>query len=154
MREFLKLMGEELLPSDVRDLKYLLQDSLSGKLYLILRFFGILKFSFLVGKSSRPEVFCKKVVLRNFVKLTEKHLCQSLLFNKVAGLRPATLLKKRLWHRCFPVNLEKFLRTPFVTEYLWMLLGCVNVGLLSLILDRIVMSNLNLDTFQKTERSS
>ena len=88
MREFLKLMGEELLPSDVRDLKYLLQDSLSGKLYLILRFFGILKFSFLVGKSSRPEVFCKKGVLRNFVKLTEKHLCQSLLFNKVAGLRP------------------------------------------------------------------
>ena len=44
MRDFLKLMGEELLPSDVRDLKYLLQDSLSGKLYLSLWFFGILKF--------------------------------------------------------------------------------------------------------------
>ena len=28
-------------------------------------------------------------------------------------LRPATLLKKRLWHRCFPVNFAKFLRTPF-----------------------------------------
>ena len=27
--------------------------------------------------------------------------------------RPATLLKKRLWHRCFPVNFAKFLRTPF-----------------------------------------
>ena len=26
---------------------------------------------------------------------------------------PATLLKKRLWHRCFPVNFAKFLRTPF-----------------------------------------
>ena len=25
-----------------------------------------------------------------------KHLCQSLFFDKVAGLRPATLLKKRL----------------------------------------------------------
>ena len=25
----------------------------------------------------------------------------------------ATLLKKRLWHRCFPVNFAKFLRTPF-----------------------------------------
>ena len=25
----------------------------------------------------------------------------------------ATLLKKRLWHSCFPVNFEKFLRTPF-----------------------------------------
>ena len=28
--------------------------------------------------------------------------------NKVAGLRPVTLLKKRLWHRCFPVNFQKF----------------------------------------------
>ena len=25
---------------------------------------------------------------------------------------PATLLKKTLWHRCFPVNFAKFLRTP------------------------------------------
>ena len=28
--------------------------------------------------------------------------------------RPATLLKKRLWRRCFPVNFVKFLRTPFL----------------------------------------
>ena len=46
--------------------------------------------------------------------LTGKHLCQSLLFNKVTSLRPATLLKKRLWHRCFPVNFTKFLKTPFL----------------------------------------
>ena len=25
-----------------------------------------------------------------------------------------SLLKKRLWHRCFPVNFAKFLRTPFL----------------------------------------
>ena len=43
-----------------------------------------------------PEVFCKKGVLRNFAKFTGKYLCQSLFFNKVAGLRPATFLKKRL----------------------------------------------------------
>ena len=30
------------------------------------------------------------------------------------GLRLATLLKKRLWHRCFPVNFVKYLRTPLV----------------------------------------
>ena len=47
-------------------------------------------------RSSRPEVFCKKGVLGNFTKFTGKHLCQSLYFNKVAGQRPATLLKKRL----------------------------------------------------------
>ena len=35
-------------------------------------------------RSSRPEVFCKKVVLRNFRKFTGKHLCQSLFLNKVA----------------------------------------------------------------------
>ena len=28
--------------------------------------------------------------------------------------RPATLLRKRLWHKCFPVNFAKFLRTPFL----------------------------------------
>ena len=45
-----------------------------------------------------------------------KHLCQSLFLNKVSGLMPATLLKKRLWHRCFPANFEKFLRTPFLQD--------------------------------------
>ena len=50
----------------------------------------------------RPEVFCKK----------------GFFFNKVAGLGSATLLKKRLWPRCFPVNFVKFLRTPISIEYL------------------------------------
>ena len=38
-------------------------------------------------RSSRPEVFCKKGVLKNFAQFTGKHLCQGLFFNKVAGLR-------------------------------------------------------------------
>ena len=46
-------------------------------------------------------MFCKEGVLRNFEKLTGKHLC----------------LKKTLAH-CFPVNFEKFLRTFFLTDYL------------------------------------
>ena len=66
------------------------------------------------NRKSHRRCSVKKVVLRNFAKITEKHLCQSLFFNKVEGLRSATLLKKRLWHRCFPVNFEKFLRTPFL----------------------------------------
>ena len=40
------------------------------------------KLSALSGSRS-PEVFCKKGVLRNFAKLTGKHLCQRLYFNKV-----------------------------------------------------------------------
>ena len=65
-------------------------------------------------RSSHQRCSMKKGVLRNFTKFTGKHLRQSLFFNEVAGLRPATLLKKRLWRRCFPVNFAKFLRTPFL----------------------------------------
>ena len=32
----------------------------------------------------------------------------------IKGVRPVTSLKKRLWHRCFPANFAKFLRTPFL----------------------------------------
>ena len=68
------------------------------------------------------EVFCSKGVLRNFTKFTGKHLCQRLFFNKVAGLRPATSLKKRLWHRCFPMNFVKFSITTFFKKHIWWLL--------------------------------
>ena len=78
-----------------------------------------------------PEVgtrgVLKKGDLKNFAKFTGKHLCQSLIFNKVAGI--ATLLKRRLWHRCFSVNFEKFLRARFLqstSERL--LLNMVNVN--------------------------
>ena len=41
------------------------------------------------------------------------------LSERKSHLRPATLRLKRLWHRCFPVNLAKFLRTYFFTKQLW-----------------------------------
>ena len=42
---------------------------------------------------------------------------------KLPAWGPATLLlKKRLWHKCFPLNFAKFLRTPFLTEHLRRLL--------------------------------
>ena len=46
-------------------------------------------------------------------KFRKIHLCQSLFFNKVAGLRPRTLFKNGLQHKCFPVNFANFLRAPF-----------------------------------------
>ena len=101
--------------------------------------------------SNHAEVFCKRDVLSNFAKFTGNHLCQSLFFDKVGGLpfqsaisiklqskfietkllhgRPATLLKNRLRHRCFPVNFAKFLRTPFFIKHLsWLLLLHVRLG--------------------------
>ena len=67
----------------------------------------------MVLKSSKAAIegTLQKVVLKNFEKFTGKHLCQSLLFNKVVGLKPVTLFKKRLWHKCFTVNFAKFKNT-------------------------------------------
>ena len=38
-------------------------------------------------------MFFKIDVLKNFVNFTGKHLCWKFGFNKIAGIRPATLLK-------------------------------------------------------------
>ena len=49
---------------------------------------------------------------------THKTLLENLVFQSFRSShrspQPATLLKKRLWQRCFPVNFAKFLRTPFL----------------------------------------
>ena len=55
-------------------------------------------------RSSRPEMFCKKAVLRDFLKFTTKHLCQSLFITKVAGQDGNFILKKRPCFLEFPVN--------------------------------------------------
>ena len=48
-----------------------------------------------ISRRSHRACSIKKWVLRNFAKFTEKLLCQSFFFNKVAGLRAASLLKKK-----------------------------------------------------------
>ena len=62
---------------------------------------------YVLYRSSCPEAFLKKGVLRNFAKFTEKHLSQRLSFNKVAGLRP---------YRSFSI---KFLEKCSVMKLLW-----------------------------------
>ena len=56
-------------------------------------------------RSSHQRCSIEIVALKNFIKFTGKHLCKALLL--------ITLLKKRLGHRCFPVNFVNFSRTPF-----------------------------------------
>ena len=63
-----------------------------------------------VIRSSRLEVFCKKVFLK---------IWQSSLENICA--RVSFLIKKRLWYRCFPVNFAKALRTPSYIKHFWWL---------------------------------
>ena len=54
----------------------------------------------------RSQMFSKIGVLKNFAIFTRKHLCW----------------KRRLQHRCFSVNIAKFLRTVFFKEHVWWLL--------------------------------
>ena len=55
-------------------------------------------------RSSHEKGVPLKDVLRNFAKFTGKYLCQGIFFNKGACLKPASLSKKGLWHRCFSVD--------------------------------------------------
>ena len=49
----------------------------------------VLTLSILRKTRSRPEILCKKVVLKNITKFEGKLLCRSLFFDKVAGLQPS-----------------------------------------------------------------
>ena len=59
-------------------------------------------------------MLCEKGVSQVFCKIHRKTSLPEPLFNKVAGLRLATLLENRLWHRCSPMNFTKYLRTIFL----------------------------------------
>ena len=56
---------------------------------------------------------CKRVITI-FLEISQENTCATVSFLIKLQTRPATLLKKKLWHRCFSVNSAKFLRTPFL----------------------------------------
>ena len=86
--------------ADVRDIfKEMLQSFSEGLFYKIL-----VNDYFSTCTGSRSEVFHRKGVVKIFAKSTVKHLCP----------QPATLLEKRVWHRCFPVKFVNFLGAPFL----------------------------------------
>ena len=89
-----------------------------------------------------------------FLKISQnsqiKHLCQSLFFRKVAGLRPVTLLKKKLWHRCFPANFVKFSRAPFLQNTFGRLLLLFCPSILSWNIHQPIWKNICLILTQKT----
>ena len=51
---------------------------------------------------------------------TQENTCAKV--SSLIKLQATGLLKNRFWHRCFPVNFPKFLRTPFLTEHVRQLL--------------------------------
>ena len=89
-----------------------------------MRIASLWRIFFHSGKSLEAVVqrcYVKKVFLE-ILQNSEENTCARASFLIVSGLRPSTLLKKRLWHKYFPVTFAKFLRTPFLNEHLWWLL--------------------------------
>ena len=74
-------------------------------------------------RSSRPEVSYKKRYSKKFRKIYRKTPNARVSFLIKLQAWHAILLKKRLWHRCFPVNFAKFLRITFLKDHpRWLLL--------------------------------
>ena len=54
-----------------------------------------------------------KMMLLKFLQNSQENTCVRVSFLiKLQVSASVTLLKKRLWHSCFPVNFAKFLRKP------------------------------------------
>ena len=65
----------------------------------ITYFFGMVR-----NRSSHQRCFVVEGVLRNFAKFLGKHLCQSLFFNKAAGLRKKETLQNFARRHFFDVD--------------------------------------------------
>ena len=92
-----------------------------GVTYLLLLLLLIYQQLFFCFTSSRPEVFCKKGVLRNFAKITGNQPCQSLFFKEVADLRPG-----------FPLNFCEISKNTFSYRTLMVALSAVWLKYLNL----------------------
>ena len=70
---------------------------------------------FIFSKSScwREHITEHTTGVKHFKNIYMKHLCQSLFFNEVTGLKPTTLSKKGLRQGVFLHFFARFLRTLF-----------------------------------------
>ena len=78
-----------------------------------------LKWLFLNSEAVARRCSVKKVFLE-ISQNSQENTCARVSF--LIKLQASGLLKKRFWHRCFPVNFTKLLRIPFLIEHLrWLL---------------------------------
>ena len=62
------------------------------------------------SRSSHPEVFLGKCILKTYSKLTKEHPCRSAMLINLQ----CNFIEITLWHGCSPVNLLRIFRIPFL----------------------------------------
>ena len=67
---------------------------------------------------SGSQAFCWKIIIKSFAKFTGNHLSWSLLLNKVAGWRPANVLKMETPEQLFPYKFCKNFKNTYFVERL------------------------------------
>ena len=83
-----------------------------------------------LSEAAMGGVLKKKATLKILPYPQETPALES-LFKKVAGLKVRNFIKKRPQHRCFPVNIAKFLRLPISKNTCERLLfDCCNCSML------------------------
>ena len=75
-------------------------------------------FTFPYSEAATGGVLIRKGVLGNFAKFTRKHLCQSLCFNKTAGLA-CNFIKIETLAQVFSCEFCEVSKNTFFTEHLW-----------------------------------
>ena len=92
-----------------------------GSILARLKFAGIFmmeSLNLLLTNALLSQAFTLKCSVKKvFLKISQIHRKTHVfefLFNEVAGLGAGSFIKKRLQHRCFPVNFAKFVRTPIL----------------------------------------
>ena len=80
-----------------------------------------------IYRSSHQRCSVRKGALRNFTKFTGKHPCQSLFFDKVAGLRK-TPVPECLFclAQVFSSEFCEIFKNTFLTEHLWATASTLN----------------------------
>ena len=108
--------------TNASDVCNLAKECTPPKLFLILSK-SVRPLKVVIWSWQPPDVSCKKTCSQN----SQENTCVRVSFLiklQACGLWPATLLKKRLRYRCFPLNFAEFLRIPFLQNISgWLLLS-------------------------------
>ena len=96
-------------------------------------------------RSSRQRCFMLKIAFRNFTKFTGKHLCQSLFFNKVAGLisKMRKIDLRNFQTRTSLVSFQQFMHI-FIGIYLILRINVGNVQEISCFLSTVMRNQIRI----------